>query len=130
MGNIHWGAAIYFEDVELGRDKPFDQVTFRYCIPDDRAGTKIELLLNPQVQQSEKGVQITGGTTIGTFTIQGTGGWGWENMKSFSMPVKIDRPGRHGVTLVFRSGDGKGTNNAVCNLHTITFSDSSADKSR
>ncbi len=123
MGNIHWGASLFFKDIDLGRENPFNQVTFRYAIPNDRAGTQIDILLDPKVGPAKgQSLPIEGGTLIGTFTVQGTGGWDWKDMKEFSIPVKIEKPGTHSVALVFRKGEKDGPHNAVCNLQKVTFS--------
>ena len=90
LSNLSNGVWATYKGAELGRTKPFDQLTLTYAIADERAGAEVDVYLDAKV--TKKTVE---GTKIGTFVLAGTGGS--EKMKSLTIPVKIDRPGvQHG----------------------------------
>ena len=109
-----------YKGAELGRTKPFDQLTLTYAVAEERAGAEVDVYLDAKV--TKKTVE---GTKIGTFVLAGTGGS--EKMKSLTIPVKIDRPGVHTVTVQLRRANSK-LGNALGNLDKLTFG-YAADKS-
>ncbi len=109
--NLHGGCWMLYEDLELGRDKPFDQLTIRYGAPDDRAGSKINVYLNPKIEEIEGKRRVTDGQLIAEITVESTGGW--EDFKTFTIPAKIKKPGKHDVLLLIERGEARHPNALV-----------------
>lgn len=124
-GNIHGGVWMHYAGVELGRESPFDQVTLRYAIPNDRAGAEVEIWVGASLERDGRDRKPVGGEKVVTFTIEGTGGWGWKEMKEFTQPIRLKQGGRQSVTLVVNRAGAK-VGNALVNIHRIRFSDSKA----
>jgi hypothetical protein len=113
VSNLHGGCWMLYKDLELGPHKPFDQITIRYGTPDDRAGARIKVVLNPALEQADGKPSITGGQQIAEFAVEGTGGW--ESFKTFTHPVTVEQPGVHTVALIIERGDSK-HGNALVNI--------------
>ncbi len=111
--NLHSNCRMLYKGLELGRDKPFDEVTLRYAIPNDRAGAKIIVLLDPKVEVKDGKTSITGGQEIASFIVEGTGDW--QEFKTFTQPAKIDKAGKHDVVLAIEQGESK-VHNALVNI--------------
>ncbi len=109
--NLHGGCWMLYRDLELGRDKPFDQVTIRYGAPNDRAGSIIEVVVDPVIEEVGDNRRITGGEVIAAFTVESTGGW--EDFKTFTLPAKLDKGGQRNVALVIHRGEAKHPNALV-----------------
>ena len=114
--NLHGGCWMLYKDLELGRDQPFDQFTIRYGAPNDRAGSKINVYLNPTIEEIKGKRRVTDGDLIAEVTVESTGGW--EDFKTFTVPVKIEKPGRHDVVLAIERGEAR-ESNALVNIDWI-----------
>jgi hypothetical protein len=80
----------------------------------------IDVILDAKLEGQGEDRAPVGGTKIATFVLQGTGGWGNDNMKTITLPVTIDRPGSHSLLLVARRGTAK-AGNAIADLDWLRF---------
>ncbi len=111
ISNLHGGCWMLYPQLELGREAPYDQLVIRYGAPNDRAGCRIKIILDPVFDDSGKSRKVIGGTEIAEVIVQSTGGW--ERFQEFTMPVAIDRPGKRDVLLLIDRGDAKASNALV-----------------
>lgn len=116
--NLHGGCWLRYRNLELGRDKPFDQVSIRYGTPNDRAGAIIEVVVDPVIEGDGKKRRVTGGETVARFVVQGTGGW--EKFETFTLPAALSKGGERDVALVIHRGDSK-HGNALVNIDWFSF---------
>lgn len=107
------GGWINYKSIELGRDKPFDQITLRYGAPSDRAGAIAKVLLDPVIEERGDKKTLKGGEQIAEFVLVSTGGW--ETFKSFTLPARINKPGKHDLFVVLERGSAR-EGNALLNL--------------
>lgn len=112
ISNLHEGCWMLYKNMELGREKPYNQMKIRYGANNDRAGCRIKVLLNPQFEEGGKR-KIVGGEEIATLVVEATGGW--EKFQEFTLPVKIAKPGKYDVALVIEKGDAT-EGNALVNI--------------
>jgi len=109
--NLHGGCWMRYNNLELGREKPYDQLSIRYGAPADRAGSIIKVYLNPKLEETAGKRRVTDGQLIAEVVVENTGGW--EDFKTFELPAKIDKPGTHDVLLLIERGDAKHPNALV-----------------
>ncbi|MGF1531612.1 MAG: carbohydrate-binding protein, partial [Puniceicoccaceae bacterium] len=119
ISNLHGGCWMRYPDLELGREKPFEQMTIRYGTNSERAGCRIRVLLNPTIEGQGDKRKLNGGEEIGVFVVESTSGW--ETFKEFTQPVKISKPGKHDLFLVLEQGDSK-AGNALVNIDWFELS--------
>ncbi|NJK91938.1 MAG: carbohydrate-binding protein [Blastochloris sp.] len=118
-GDLHpTGWAIY-ENREMGRLKPFTKATLRYACDTGRGGAELEVILNPVVEKNDKGEPVmTGGTSLGRFTLAETGGW--EKWQTVEMKTPIPTAGKHSIGLrVHKAASTE--SNALANVDSLTF---------
>ncbi|NJL71112.1 MAG: carbohydrate-binding protein [Candidatus Competibacteraceae bacterium] len=107
--NLHGGCWMLYKELELGRERPFNQLKIRYGSTADRAGSRIKVLVNPEFD----GDKVKGGTEIAMVVVENTGGW--EKFQEFSLPAKVPKEGKYEVLLLIEQGEAK-EGNALVNI--------------
>ncbi len=109
--NLHGGCWMLYPDLELGRDKPFDQISIRYGTPNDRGGSIIKVVVDPVIEEVNGKHRIVDGEQVAEFVVQGTGGWG--DFQTFTQPMSLNKGGVRQVALLIERGDAKHPNALV-----------------
>ncbi len=110
--NLHGGCWLLYRNLELGREKPFDEFRMRYGVNPDRPGAVVRVVLDPEFDSGPKR-RVIGGEEIARIVVESTGGW--EVFKELTVPVRISKPGKRDVALVIERGDAK-EGNALVNI--------------